>query len=159
MKPNDGMSAQTSETTALDSVEKNRPETFAVDSGNQLEAIPGANSLAEIGSSPRGLELKTLNRFDTIIVRTANSQYRIFLLDPETGRVLLEGGQLITEPMEVMIIGASFGGSVVRPGWISVGLRIEACAGGKYIRTSIVQSLHLEHQSYSQSVKYHSLSQ
>lgn len=78
--------------------------------------------LTEISRSLQGVELSTLAPFDTIAVRTVNSDYRIFLLDPETGRALLEGGGQITEPMEVMVIGSSFGGSSLRTGWIGVGL-------------------------------------
>jgi hypothetical protein len=150
MNPNDAMSVRQSGTAVLNSVAINGPEAFAVDSGNQLEAIPGSSSLVvltETCPSPGGVELKTLNRYDAIIVRTANSLYRIFLLDPETGRALLEGGRHITEPVEAIIIGSSFGGSVVRTGWIGVGLRIDAWAGDKYIRTSLVKSLRLEHKA------------
>ena len=57
--------------------------------------------LTEISRSLQGVELSTLSPFDTIAVRTVNSDYRIFLLDPETGRALLEGGGQITEPVEV----------------------------------------------------------
>lgn len=103
--------------------------------------------LTEISRSLQGVELSTLAPFDTITVRTVNSDYRIFLLDPETGRALLEGGGQITEPVEVMVIGSSFGGSSLRTGWIGVGHRMEACANDKYMRTSPVQSLCVEHQT------------
>jgi hypothetical protein len=155
MNRNDVASVAQRGTAVLDSAAKNGPETFAVDSGSQLEAIPGSSSLnvlTEICPSPRGVELKTLKPYDTIIVRTANSLYRIFLLDPETGRVLLEGGRHISEPVEATIIGSSFGGTVVRTGWIGVGLRVDAWAGDKYIRTSLVKSLRLEHKAIDEQL-------
>lgn len=116
--------------------------------GKRMHEIPQCCSLeglTEISGSLQGVELATLVPFDTIVVRTVNSHYRIFLLDPETGRALLEGGGQITEPVEARVIGSSFGGSILRTGWIGVGLRMEAWANGKYIRTSPVQSLCVAH--------------
>jgi hypothetical protein len=115
----------------------------------RMHAIPLCGSLeglTEIGRSLQGVELATLAPFDTIVVRTRNSNYRIFLLDPETGRALLEGGRF-REASDARVIGSSFGGSILRTGWIGVGLRMEACANDTYIRTSPVQSLWVERNS------------
>jgi hypothetical protein len=122
------------------------------DRGKQMHAIPRCGSLeglTELSSSLQGIELATLVPFDTILVRTVNSDYRMFMLDPETGRALLEGGK-ITEPVEATVLGSSFGGAVLRTRWIGVGLRIEAWADEKYIRTSPVQSLCVEHETSAQ---------
>jgi hypothetical protein len=116
----------------------------------QTHAIPrrcSLEGLTEISRSLQGVELATLTRFDRIDVRTVNSDYRIFLLDPETGRALLQGGRQITGQVEAKVFGSSFGGSVLRTGWIGVGLRMEALANDKYIRTSPVQSLCVEHET------------
>jgi hypothetical protein len=118
------------------------------DRGEQMHAIPRCCSLEgliELGCSLQGIKLSTLNPFDTILVRTVNSEYRVFMLDPKTGSVLLEGGK-ITEPVEATVLGSSFGGSVLRNGWIGVGLRIEALAKEKYLRTSPVQAVCVEHE-------------
>jgi hypothetical protein len=112
--------------------------------------IPRCGSLEDltnISRSLKGVDVATLAPFDTIVVRTVNSNYRMFLLDPETGRALLDGGRQITEAVEGRVIGSSFGGSILRTGWIGVGLRMEACVDDKYIRTSPVQSLCVEHQT------------
>jgi hypothetical protein len=119
--------------------------------GKEMQAIPRSCSLEGLTEISRteGVELAKLVPFDTIAVRTVNSDYRIFVLDPETGRALLDGGGQITEPVEARIFGSSFGGSVLRPGWIGVGLRMEALVNDKYIRTSPVQSLCVAHQTSS----------
>jgi hypothetical protein len=123
--------------------------TRGADLAKGMLAIPLCGSLeglTEIGRSLQGVELATLARFDTIVVNTVNSQYRIFLLDPENGRALLEGGRQI-HAVEARVVGSSFGGSILRTGWVGVGLRMEACANDKYIRTSPVQSLWIERQT------------
>ena len=122
------------------------------DRGREMHAIPTCCSLeglTELSPSLQGIELATLGTFDTVVVRTVNSDYRIFILDPETGQALLEGGK-ISEPVEARVLGSSFGGSVLRSGWIVVGLCIEALANENYIRTSPVQSLCVEHETSAQ---------
>ena len=93
------------------------------------------------------VELAKLLAFDTIVVRTLNSDYRIFLLDPETGRAILVGG-LLSEATEGTVFGSSLGESI-RLGCLEVGLRFEAWANDRYIRSSPVQSLYVLHQSSS----------
>lgn len=125
-----------------------------IDPDLAAESVPKHSSLdglteedlAELRPSLPGVELTTLVPFDTIAVRTLNTDYRIFLLDPRTGRALLERCRQSTEAVEVMVLGSIFGGSVLRPGWIGVGLMLEAWADNGYIRTSPVQSICIEHQ-------------
>jgi hypothetical protein len=126
------------------------------------EALPGARSesagaLSQCGTmeAPReicqplpGVELATLRPFDTIVVRTSNSCYRIFVLDPETGRAIFAGGRHFVEPAEAVVIGSSDESDALRTGWIGVGHRIEAFVGDKFVRTSEVQSLNIEPGSF-----------
>jgi hypothetical protein len=89
--------------------------------------------------------LRRLTPFDTICVRTYNSDYRIFLLDPKRGRVLVEGGRQFVEPVEAVVNGSTFAGSF-KVGWIGIGLRIEFLTEGSIlVSTSPVQSVHVEH--------------
>lgn len=90
--------------------------------------------------------LARLAAFDTIIVQTHNTEYRIFLLDPKTGRALLEGGQFV-EPVEAIIYGSTLGGSTFKVGWICVGLRLEMWANDFFISASPVRSIRVEHAS------------
>ena len=124
--------------------------------GYSIPRYCSLEGITEITKVLQGLELETLARFDTIKVQTVNSQYRIFLLDPETGRALLEGGK-VRDPIEVRVVGSSFGGAMLRTGCICVGLRMEACSNNTYIRTSPVQSLTLDHHTFPELVS--SLSQ
>jgi len=120
---------------------------YTSESSTQNLTVAPLEDLREVGCSSQGLELATLLPFDTIIVRTNNSEYRIVLLDPLTGRALFEGGRQTTGPVEVMVLGSSFGDMLPRTGWIGVGLRMEVCSNDGYIRTSPVQSLSVEHQT------------
>ncbi len=94
-----------------------------------------------------GVELETLSPFETIWARTLNSEYRIFLLDPHTGRALVEGGRQFVEPVEAVVNGSTFGNSTFKVGWIGRGLRIEFWTNGTIVSTSPVQSVRIEHST------------
>jgi hypothetical protein len=98
----------------------------------------------EVNPSLEGVALETLTPFDTICVRTRNSDYRIFLLDPKGGRVLVEGGRQFVEPAEAVLNGSTLGGFMFKIGWIGIGLRIEFQTNGKVVSTSPVQSIRVE---------------
>ena len=93
-----------------------------------------------------GVALETLAPFVTIWARTINSDYRIFLLEPKTGRALVEGGQFV-EPVEAVVNGSTFGSSTFKVGWIGKGLRIEFWANGMIVSTSPVRSVRVEHHA------------
>ena len=114
---------------------------------SHLHSIPRYCSLdgfAEL-SSAEGVALRMLSPFDTIRLKTLNSEYYLFLLDPETGKALVQGGRFFAEPIEAVVSGSTFGGCMLKMGWLGVGLRVEICYNGQRIVTSPVQTLHLEH--------------
>ena len=90
-----------------------------------------------------GIALASLSPLDTICVQTRNSCYRIFLLDPQIGRALVEGGSYFTEPVEAFVDG-SVKGSLFRDGWIATGMRVQFWTNGRVTSTSPVQSFHIE---------------
>jgi hypothetical protein len=102
------------------------------------------DGVIEISPLLEGLALMTLDACDTIHVRTRNSDYEIFLLDPKSGRALVRGGECFTEPVEATVSGSTFGGCMLKAGWLGVGLRMEIYVNGQRTVTSPVQSLRVE---------------
>jgi RNA polymerase-binding transcription factor DksA len=94
-----------------------------------------------------GVALESLAPFETIWARTLNSEYRILLLDPHTGRALVEGGHQFVEPVEAVVNGSTFSNSTFKVGWIGKGLRIEFWTNGLIVSTSPVQSVRVEHHA------------
>ncbi len=114
----------------------------------EMRTIPQDFSPTGFGKrrvSLESVELRRLNVSDTICVRTHNSNYRLTLLDPEAGRVLIEGGRFFAEPVEATVLGALFGG-FLKLRWIGVGLALEIRADGSSFVTSPVQSLYVERE-------------
>lgn len=113
--------------TQTQSVAKEQASTYKIDD-------PGENVLT----------LDALSRFDTIIFRTRNSEYRILLLDPRTGRALVEGGRLVP-PVDAVILGSTSWGEF-RIGSIGIGDRVEMWVKDQQVSTSPVQSFRVEHR-------------
>jgi hypothetical protein len=115
--------------------------------GCALHNIPRFCSLdgfTELSSSLDGIALRTLAQFDIVCAATQNNEYYIFLLDPENGKAYVQGGRYFEQPIEATISGSTFGGCMLKMGWLGIGLRIEICAGGQRIVTSPVKSLRVE---------------
>jgi hypothetical protein len=100
----------------------------------------------EIIDDLEDVTLQTLRPCDTIRVRTCSSDYEIFLFEPESGRALVVGGKYFAEPMEATVSGSTFGGSMLKMGWLGVGLRMELNVNGRRIVTSPVQELRVKRQ-------------
>jgi hypothetical protein len=116
-----------------------------------MYAIPRCCNLevvTEINPALEGVILGTLEACDMIHARTRNSDYEIFMLDPKSGRALVRGGEYFAEPMEATVSGSTFGGCMLKVGWLGVGLQMEIFANGQRTVTSPVQSLSVERMDF-----------
>jgi hypothetical protein len=97
--------------------------------------------------------LERLDPFDTILLRTHNSDYRILLLDPNSGRALVEGGNYIVEPTEALVRGSAAEGDLFKGGTISVGCRLEMWVDERAFLTSPVKSICVKRNGAAESVR------
>jgi hypothetical protein len=121
-----------------------------------MQTTPLGSSLdgfIEMNEKLEGVALRELFPFDTICVRTYNSDYRVLLLEPETGRALVQGGRFFAEPAEAVVDGSTFGGCMIKPGWIGLGLRLEIRVNGQAIITSPVQAIRVERETGLQAAR------
>ena len=101
----------------------------------------------EISAGLKGVTLAALGTWDMIHAQTNNSDYEIILLNPGTGRALVRGGKYFAVPTEVTLNGSTFGGCMLKMGWVGIGLRMEIHAGGRCLITTPVESLRVEAHS------------
>ena len=87
------------------------------------------------------------------MLHTHNSDYRILLLDPRTGRALVEGGNYLLEPNEALLKGSAIAGDALKPGAICVGHRLEMWVGERVFLTSPIKTVHLKHNNAAESVQ------
>ena len=102
-------------------------------------------------SDAETIMLAELNPFDTIILKTLNSDYRILLLEPETGRSLVEGGAFLKEPAEGLLMGCGGPGCEFQVGVLGVGSRLEMWVGERMMLTSPITAVHIERGAAAES--------
>jgi hypothetical protein len=88
-----------------------------------------------------GLSLSVLAPGTIVSVNTRHSHYRMLVIDPRNGRALVTSASWFTEPTEVRLEGATAGGSVLKTGWIGIGLKLEMSVGRQRVTTSRVVSV------------------
>ncbi len=85
--------------------------------------------------------IDSLDSGTALIVQTRKSVYRMVVVDSAVCKVLVQGGQLLPQAAEGIVQGSSLGGSVLKMGWIVVGLRLELVVDRQRIITSRVESI------------------
>ena len=95
----------------------------------------------------KGVDLRQLPPFTTLLVRTVNSVYRVVITTgPE---VYVQGGAFFPDPTSAYLDGASIGGSCVKVGWIGLGLLVQFRSGDQCVITSPVRAISTERASGS----------
>ena len=87
-----------------------------------------------------GLAIDSLEAGTTLIIHTANSEYRLVVLDALERRVMMAGGAF-PNAVSAFLHGASGGGNLLKTGWIGVGLRMALFVDGRPLVTSRVRSI------------------
>lgn len=94
----------------------------------------------ELAERP-GIALSQIDPFTRLSIQTQNTHYEMTVLDPWEGRLVIQGGRYFGSPTEAVLIGSSFGGSLLKLRWVGSGLRIELMAGDVKVVTSPVKSV------------------
>ena len=121
------------------------------DRSTSIGAPPGAATAAPMESvtldtfalaaAGRGVAVSELAPLTCLVVQTRNTRYRIIVSGDR--EVLIDGGAIFPEPTPAHLEGATAGGSLLKVGWIGIGLRMEIRAGGRRIVTTPVASIAL----------------
>jgi hypothetical protein len=94
-----------------------------------------------------GIELAELEPKTAFLVWTWNSLYRVVVADGS--EVLIQGGAFFPEPTPAHVDGSSAGRSVVKTGWIGVGLLMVFQVGGQRIVTTQIIAIATERRGMS----------
>jgi hypothetical protein len=88
-----------------------------------------------------GIDVRKLPAETEVSVDTSNSHYRFVMLDDGGSRALVRGGRYFDDAAEARIEGSTVGGTLLRRGWIGLGLSMELSVAGRRLGTSRVQSI------------------
>jgi hypothetical protein len=102
------------------------------------------NGFVEDIAKTGGILVHDIEPLATLLARTENSVYRIIPLEASGSRILIHGGRFFPEPTEVRFTGSGFGGSLLKLGWVGLGLRMEILWDGQRIVTSGVREIQVQ---------------
>lgn len=98
-------------------------------------------NIKESKALERGVDVHKLKAGTILLIMTRNNLYKLIKTDRD-GIVYAQGGKYFIEPTEVYFSGSTFGGSMIRIGWIGYGMIMEMhiVEKKKGIKTSPVQA-------------------
>ena len=88
-----------------------------------------------------GVNVRDLSPGTALAVDTANSRYRLVILEGGGSRALVQGGRYFEHEAEARIEGSMLGGSLLWTGWIGRGFSLELSSQGRHLETSRVRSI------------------
>jgi hypothetical protein len=94
-----------------------------------------------LGEAIDGIDVRALPKGAELVVETQNSRYRLIKLDGTEWNALVQGGRHFRLITTARVEGSTRGGSLLRIGWIGLGLFLELSVDGKRIVTSRVRSI------------------
>jgi hypothetical protein len=115
--------------------------TPAGETRRRITPLDTLDGFTEELSACKGVNLSDLEPMTKLAVRTSHSVYRIIVLPDTT--VLVQGGHFPGARIG-HLHGSGFGGSLLKLGWIGVGLRMEISVDGKRFVTSVVRAITTE---------------
>jgi hypothetical protein len=91
-----------------------------------------------------GVNVADLRPLDELAVQTRNSIYRIVIVAPSDGRILVQGGAFFPLPCQAHLCGGTLGGSLLKLNWIGCGFNLEILHEGRRIVTTRVRSIAID---------------
>lgn len=114
--------------------------------GVYVPKIATLEGFAEAVEKNDGLAINSLPLGTVLLLETQHSHYRLTILNPNTREVIIssEDSKVIRDSVKGILNGSTFGGSMIRNGWINTGRRLEVrFSNGSFITTSLVKSISL----------------
>jgi hypothetical protein len=116
--------------------------------GHQAEPAPPIADPLPHGKTLAAVDVHSLAPGTALVVETRNSRYCL-AMHAEDGDALVQGGHHFQEATTARIDGCTFGGSLMKLGWIAVGCCLELSVRGRRIVTSRVRSISVNIDSQS----------
>ena len=112
--------------------------------GAYMPAIADISKFDEVVKQTRGIFIKDVPATTILEVRTLNSTYTMVVVDSFEKKVKVRGGQFIPELTDAILSGSTFGGCMLKEGWIGIGMSLEIFIPGRelpWLTTSAVQTI------------------
>ena len=90
-------------------------------------------------SAGGGVALRALEPLTSLVIETRNTCYHLIVTRGD--EIIIHGGTFFPIPTAAHLDGASLGSSLLRLGWVGIGLRMEIRVDGQRIVTTPVRSI------------------
>ncbi len=110
--------------------------------GATVPRVATLDGFVDVASTMHGVNVLDLEPLTELRVETTNSLYRIVV--SQRTAVFVQGGRFFPETSPAHLAGATFGGSLLKIGWIGIGMRMEICGDDGPIVTSPVRRFTVE---------------
>jgi hypothetical protein len=97
--------------------------------------------LSPTAGNVTGIDVRTLPPGTELQVDTRNSRYHFVILEGSGSNALVQGGPYFHEEARVRVNGSLLEGSLLKRGWIGLGMRVEIWDGSQRVATSRVRSI------------------
>ena len=114
------------------------------------EAVSYCEDSASQNDRVTGIDLRSLPAGTAVVVDTRHSRYRFVMLDESGRNALVEGGAYFPRATAARVEGSTLGGSLLKVGWIGLGLFVELSCGGTRLITSRVRSISMPRGSHDE---------
>jgi hypothetical protein len=108
---------------------------------DQVELVVHGPDLSARAGKVAGIDVRALPPGTELEVDTRNSHYRFVILEGGGSNASVQGGPYFHEEAKVRINGSILGGSLLKSGWIGLGMCVEILAGSERVSTSRVRSI------------------
>lgn len=85
-----------------------------------------------------GIEIDKIKLGEQVVVETKNSTYTFERIEGDR-KVKIQGGKHFPEEREATLVGSTFGGSLMKLGWIGYKMHMEIAFEDKVVTTSPVE--------------------
>ena len=127
--------------TILETAEESRPRD---DQHSPVTELPSACTLSGFTAQSlgqEGVDVQSLDPLTRLRVRTQNSTYEVWVVDPQQWSVFIRGGSFFPTPTPATLCGSGYGGSLLKVAWVGVGMSCELTHSEGRIVTSPIRDV------------------
>lgn len=90
-----------------------------------------------------GVDVQSLAPLSRLRVRTQNSTYEMWVIDPQQWTVFIRGGSFFPTLTPAILCGSGYGGSLLKVAWVGVGMSCELTHSQGRIVTSLIKDVEI----------------
>lgn len=112
--------------------------------GAYVPNVADLSKFGEIVERTRGVFIKDVPANTILQIDAADAVFTIVVVDPAERKIKVQGSQYLPELTDAILTGSTFGGCMLKQGWIGIGMFLEILIPSRElprITTSVVKTI------------------